>query len=306
MDNKAKRSYHTDMPMQSRMQKILPAWLYPYAQLARYDRLLPVWMTLMPALSGLMISGVRDPLHYAYFIFGALLVRGAGCTINDIIDRKIDAKVERTQLRPLASGAIKPSQAILFSAIQLALAGILLFQLPKLAIILGLSSLGLIATYPLMKRVFWLPQLVLGFTYNWGYLMGVATGNAEFPPPIFMIYGAFILWTIGFDTIYAHQDIKDDLKLGLKSTAILFGEKSRLIISLIYGASAALFLSAAYMLDFSKITLQVFVFVLIHLAWQLAAWQIKNPQSCLTVFRSNRGFSILLFSIFAMEAYLNA
>lgn len=288
--------YHTDIPLKSWIQKILPNNLYPYAQLARWDRPIGIWLVLFPSFWGLALSHITTFSTYIIFFLGAILVRGAGCTINDLLDRKIDAKIERTKNRPLASGKIPPLKGLLFLTFQFLAAAYLLFQLPTTTIILGLSSLLLISTYPLMKRITHWPQFVLGLTMNWGLLMGITTGTQEFTLPIFLIYSGAILWTIGYDTIYAFQDYKDDLKMNVKSTTMLFTQNPKLYLTLLYMLSAFFFIIAFTLLDKQPLFLFLFLFIIIaHYIWQIKTLIVEDPKSCLTIFKSNK---TLAFSIF--------
>jgi 4-hydroxybenzoate polyprenyltransferase len=212
----------------------LPGWAEPYARLARIDRPIGTWLLLFPAWWGIALAapvqpepGWPDPVLLLLFALGALVMRGAGCTLNDIADRDFDARVARTRLRPLPSGRITVFQALVFLAAQLAIGAAVLFSLNNLSILLGLAVLALIGTYPFMKRITWWPQLFLGLNFNWGALIGwtAVTGALAAPPLLLYLGGVF--WTLGYDTIYAHQDKEDDARIGVKSSALALGERTR-------------------------------------------------------------------------------
>ncbi len=208
-----------------------PAVARPYLRLARMDRPIGTWLLLFPCWWSLALAEVSRLQPYpnvwylALFAVGALAMRGAGCAYNDYVDRDYDAQVARTASRPIPSGQVRPRQALLF-AVALALVGfVVLIQFNTFTIWLGISSLGLVALYPFMKRITYWPQLVLGLAFNWGALMGWAAVKGSLSAAPLLLYAGSVLWTIGYDTIYAHQDKEDDLMLGLKSTALRFGER---------------------------------------------------------------------------------
>ena len=300
----------TDMPAQGWVDRLLPAALRPYAKLMRLDRpigtwllLWPCWWSLVWALDRAPASG-REWLHlawlYVLFGFGAVVMRGAGCTYNDIVDRDFDAKVERTRTRPIPSGQVSVKQAIAFIVLQLAVGLAILLQLNWLAVALGAASLLLVFTYPLMKRVTYWPQFVLGLAFNWGALLGWAavTGALAWAPAL--LYAGGIAWTLGYDTIYAHQDKEDDILVGVKSTALKLGAQSRRWIAGFYIAAVAFF-AAAGVADgrdwpfFTALALGA-----LQLAWQVADGDLDDAADCLVKFKSNRYFGwILVAGLFA-------
>ncbi len=222
-----------------------PAAWRPYLRLARYDRPIGFWLVAIPCWVGLAAGRLQggwtreDALIAALYGLGAVAMRGAGCTINDILDRKLDAQVARTANRPLASGALSVCQALWFLAAQCGVGALVLLALPPLAQLVAVASVPLVALYPLMKRVTWWPQAWLGFTINWGVLVGYAAAAGRLDWGVAVIYAGLAFWTLGYDTIYAHQDREDDALVGVRSTARLFGDRSRLAISLFYVASVA-------------------------------------------------------------------
>src|SRR6478736_4864241 len=222
-----------------------PHWLQPWARLARLDRPIGTWLLFWPCVFGLLLGAAaderrflewRDLYYVALFAVGALVMRGAGCTFNDIIDRDIDAQVARTRGRPIPSGAITVWQAVAFLIVQCLLGLAVLLQFNWFAVALGAASLLLVAAYPFMKRITWWPQAWLGLTFNWGALLGFAAQTGRIDLADGMLYAGLIFWTLGYDTIYAHQDKDDDELIGVKSTARLFGRDSRKWIQGFYAA----------------------------------------------------------------------
>src|SRR6266851_1400221 len=207
----------------------VPGWAEPYARLARLDRPIGTWLLLFPGWWGIALASPRwpDPVLLALFALGAVVMRGAGCTLNDIADREFDGKVARTRMRPLPSGRVTVPQTALFMAGQLAVGAGVLFCLNRPSQLLGIAVLGLIASYPFMKRITWWPQLFLGLNFNWGALIGwtAVSGRLAWPP--LLLYLGGILWTLGYDTIYAHQDKEDDARIGVKSAALALGPRTR-------------------------------------------------------------------------------
>src|SRR5271154_1455641 len=236
----------TDIDRGDWVGRWLPGWAEPYARLARLDRPIGTWLLLFPGWWGIALASPRwpDPVLLALFGLGAVAMRGAGCTLNDIADRKYDGKVARTRLRPIPSGRGSVKQAALFMAAQLKIGAAILPSLNRVSILLGLAVLGLIATYPYMKRITYWPQLFLGLNFNWGALLGwtAVTGRLARPPVLLYLRGIF--WTLGYDTIYAHQDKEDDARIGVKSSALALGERTRPFLFLFYGAAAALWIAA--------------------------------------------------------------
>lgn len=288
------------------VEAVLPDALRPYAHLARWDRPIGTWLVLFPGWWTLALAsgGIRGDLLTAeilslFLIFaaGAFLVRGAGCTVNDIWDRDIDGGVERTQKRPLAAGTLTLKQALAFAGVQFFLGLLLLLQLNKFTIIVGVLSVVPICLYPLLKRVTWWPQLGLGLVFNISALMGWAAVTGVLSWTAVFIYLGCICWTIGYDTVYAHQDKEDDARLGLKSTALLFGSRSRMMVGLFY-LLAWLFWTAASLIIFTHAWLMLLP--ALHFIWQLAVWRMDDPESCLKIFRSNRTLGWIILALFVL------
>lgn len=271
-----------------------PAWARPYGHLARFDRPIGAWLLLFPCWWGQLLAehaaghGLPNFWYLGLFFVGAFVMRGAGCTYNDIVDREYDARVARTASRPIPSGRVSVGGALLF-AIALCLVGLaVLLQFNAFTVWLGIASLGLVAVYPFAKRYTDWAQLVLGLTFKWGALVGWAAIAAGLGAPALLLYAGSVLWTIGYDTIYAHQDVEDDAMLGLRSTARLFGERTPVWLLGLYGGALALWLGAALLINAGTIVVAALVCIAIHFVWQVATLDIKDAANCLTRFRSNR------------------
>jgi 4-hydroxybenzoate polyprenyltransferase len=285
-----------------------PAAARPYLRLARIDRPIGWWLLLLPCWWSAAMAAIAagrpypDPWHCALFLVGAVAMRGAGATYNDIIDRDLDARVARTRHRPLPSGQVSVTAAVAFLVL-LGLIGLLvLLQFNGFAVALGLASLVPVALYPFMKRVTSMPQLVLGLAFAWGGLMGWAAAFGDLAAPALLVYAAAIAWTIGYDTIYALQDIEDDEVVGIKSSARLFGSRVRLGIGLCYGLAVLLLVTALVIVRAGPLAhLGVGAFGL-HLAWQ--TWRIdrRAPALALRLFRSNRDAGLILFALLSIDA----
>jgi 4-hydroxybenzoate polyprenyltransferase len=279
-----------------------PAW-HPYFQLARLDRPIGWWLLVMPclwssALATLVAGETPRVAHLALFIVGAITMRGAGSTYNDIVDRHVDAKVERTRHRPIASGRIGVAAGRVF-LVALSLVGLVVVScFNRFTILVGVCSLAIVAIYPFMKRVTSWPQLVLGFAFAWGALVGWAAIFGSLAAAPVWLYAGAILWTIGYDTIYAIQDARDDPAAGVKSTARLFGARVRVAVGLFY-CGAVLAIEIA--LDMAGVGANLFAqaglagFAL-HLAWQVSRIDASDPASALALFRANRDAGLILFA----------
>ncbi len=222
-------------------------------------------------------------------------MRGAGCVINDLWDRDLDSQVTRTAMRPLASGVIKPIQALFFLIGLLLIGLVILLQFPMRVQAVGVLALGLVILYPFMKRITWWPQAFLGVTFNIGILMGFLSLNPSIRLSVILFYIAAMCWTIAYDTIYAHQDLEDDLKIGIKSTAIHFGQQSRVIVAR-FMAVCLLLCAVAMMQQFGYRSVLLLLPAAAHMMMQYRRWDIDDPQSCLSVFKSNRDFGLLILA----------
>jgi 4-hydroxybenzoate polyprenyltransferase len=270
--------------------RFLPGRIEPYARLARWDRPIGTWLLLFPGWWSIALAapGWPDPWLMALFAVGALAMRGAGCTLNDIADRKYDGKVARTMRRPLPSGRVTVPQAILFMSLQLAVGAAVLFSLNRPSILLGIAVLALIGTYPFMKRITYWPQLFLDFNFNWGALLGWTAVTASLGWPAVLLYAGGIFWTLGYDTIYAHQDKEDDLRIGVKSSALALGERTRPFLLVFYGAAAVLWAASGVTAGLGAAFYGGLLAAAVQLVWQAAQADTDDPADCLAKFRSNR------------------
>jgi len=285
-----------------------PAWSRPYLRLARYDRPIGSWLLLLPCCwSAALAAGIaRDvkslPLVLVLFLVGAFAMRGAGCTWNDITDRDLDAKVERTRSRPIPAGQVGVRHAFAFLVAQALVGLVVLLQFNSFAILTGLASLLIVAVYPFMKRITYWPQVVLGLAFSWGALMGFAVTLGTLGPPALLLYAGSIAWVIGYDTIYAHQDREDDALIGVKSTALLFGDNTQMMLTLFYGL-AVLLIGAAIVLSGSGwLACAGLVAFAAHLVWQIRSIRIDDGVLCLRLFKSNRDAGALLLAGLVADA----
>ena len=288
------------------VDNLAPIKLRPYLRLSRADRPIGTWLLLIPCWWGLLIGILEDEKVFVsdawLFVscsIGAFLMRGAGCTWNDILDRKIDGAVERTRSRPLPSGQVNLIQAIIWMIVQVGLAGVFLLSYNLNAIILGLSSLFLVAIYPLAKRFTWWPQVFLGLAFNWGILLLFVAHTGSLNWPILALYVSGIFWTLFYDTIYAYQDSQDDLLVGVKSTAILFGENAKkwLVVFILFCSvfmAVSVFIITQERTILSKLVSSFGVLGFsLHLVLQWKNFDSKNSQVLLRLFRSNRNAGLI-------------
>jgi 4-hydroxybenzoate polyprenyltransferase len=289
-----------------------PSWSRPYLRLARFDRPIGSWLLLMPCWwSAALAAGVLHdigqlPLTIALFFVGAFVMRGAGCTWNDITDRKLDALVERTRSRPIPAGQVSVPQAAAFLVVQALIGLLVLLQFNRFAIMTGIASLLIVAIYPFMKRITYWPQIVLGLAFSWGALMGFAVLLGRIDAAALWLYAGSISWVIGYDTIYAHQDAEDDALIGIKSTALLFGARTRPALTAFYALAVVLIgiaLALAKAGALGWIALAIFA---AHLAWQIVRLDISDTALCLRVFKSNRDAGLLLFAGLLADAVMRA
>jgi 4-hydroxybenzoate polyprenyltransferase len=287
-----------------------PLWAVPYLRLMRADRPIGSWLLLLPCWWATSLGAIAgnapgpDLLLLFLFGIGAVVMRGAGCTWNDIIDRDVDAQVARTRSRPIPSGQVTVKQALIF-AVALSLAGfVILLQFNAYAIGTGIASLILIALYPFAKHVTYWPQLVLGLAFSWGALMGWAAVFGSLDFPAFVLYAGSILWVIGYDTIYAHQDRDDDAAIGVRSTARLFGVETRTALIILYGGAVALITVAIELVGGGLIALLGVLGFGLHLVWQIRTLDMNDPARCLMLFRSNRDAGLILFAGLAFDSMI--
>ena len=289
-----------------------PQWSRPYLRLSRLDRPIGSWLLLMPcwwsaALAAGVIGSIGQlPLILVLFFIGAFVMRGAGCTWNDITDRDLDGLVERTRSRPIPAGQVSVPQAVAFLVVQALIGLAVLLQFNRFAVATGIASLIIVAVYPFMKRITWWPQIVLGLAFSWGALMGFAVTLGRIDATALALYAGSIAWVVGYDTIYAHQDAEDDALIGIKSTALLFGARTHQALTAFYGLAIAL-IGLALALAGARwpawIGLAAFA---THLIWQIRRLEISDPALCLRIFKSNRDAGLLLFIGLLVDAVMRA
>jgi 4-hydroxybenzoate polyprenyltransferase len=291
--------------------RLTPDFALPYVQLARLDRpagwqllLAPCWWAT--ALAGDAVHRGPDGWRLLLFLIGAIAMRGAGCTYNDILDRDLDAGVARTKGRPLPSGRVTARAAALFLVAQALIGFVVLLTFNRFSIGLGLASLIVVAIYPLTKRVTSWPQAALGLAFSWGALMGWSARFGALGSPALLLYAAAFCWTIGYDTIYALQDARDDAIIGIKSTARLFGRHARLGVGAFYLLASLLAQGAILAAGGGGIAELGWAAFTAHLAWQLSQVEGASDATALKLFRANRDAGLLLFLGFAVEGWLRA
>jgi 4-hydroxybenzoate polyprenyltransferase len=293
-------SAHTDI-VQTGWIAFLPPAARPYALLARLDRPIGIWLLLLPGLWGILLArpGWGAMLRLAVlFGIGSIIMRAAGCVVNDLWDRDIDRQVSRTAGRPLASGAVTPVQALGFLAVLLLLGLAILLRLNRLAQGMGVLALIPVTLYPLAKRVTWWPQLVMGFTFGAGAPIGYAAARGGITPALFLLYGAVVLWQLGFDTIYAHQDREDDARIGIRSTARLLAARTAPFLALCFALMLAALVAAGFA---GGVTLWFYPALLpaaVLLFRQVMVLDIDDPALCLRLFRGHRDIGLLIAAAF--------
>lgn len=291
---------------------IAPAWSRPYLRLARLDRPIGSWLLLLPCWWSVALAAIAarssgpSLIQVALFFVGAFAMRGAGCTWNDIVDRDLDASVERTRSRPIPSGQVSVAQAFGFLALQALVGLAVLMSFNRFTIALGIASLAIVAVYPFMKRITYWPQIVLGLAFSWGALMGWAAAFGRLGVAPLLLYAGSIAWVIGYDTIYAHQDREDDALIGIKSTALLFGERTKPILSVFYGLAVLLIGAAGYAAGAGIIFALGLLAFAGHLAWQVARLDIDDPDRCLALFKSDRDAGLILFAGMVVDALVRS
>ncbi len=300
------------------VDRLAPAWSRPYLRLSRADRPIGTWLLLLPCWWGLLLGANATgtfTLHDAWIFLGcgmgAWLMRGAGCTWNDITDRDFDGRVARTRSRPIPSGQVTVRQAVVWMCLQALIAFGILLTFNGPAILLGIASLAIVCVYPFAKRFTWWPQVFLGLAFNWGALLAWTAHTGSLGWPAVWLYLSGIAWTIFYDTIYAHQDKEDDALIGVKSTARLFGANTGRILMLFMVASVLLMTAA--IITALAATADILTLVIAlgapwafgwHMVWQMHRLDIDDPDGCLRLFRANRdtGLIVVLFLAVAMLA----
>ncbi len=293
------------------VDRYAPPFMRPYLRLARADRPIGAWLLLWPCLWSTALAAPHasenvfwgfnagnwpNPILLVLFFIGAHVMRGAGCTFNDIVDRNFDDKVARTRARPIPSGAVSVTGAAIFLAFECLLGLVVLLCLNRAAILLGIASLGLVAIYPFMKRFTYWPQIFLGLAFNWGAILAWAAVTGRVAPAALVLYLAGIAWTLVYDTIYAHQDKEDDILIGVKSTALLFREKTRIWLAGFAALTMIGIWLAGSLAGESQAFYLVSVFATGHLVWQIGTLKIDDGADCLSKFRGNHLFGALVFA----------
>ena len=290
--------------------RLLPGWAVPYARLMRLERPIGWWLLLLPCWWGLALGqiayggGLPNPWFGLLFLVGAVIMRGAGCTLNDIADRNFDGRVERTRLRPIPAGQVSVKQALAFLVLLCLLGLVILLQFNWFTVVTGAASLVIVAVYPFMKRITYWPQAVLGLAFNWGALVGWTAVHGSLSPAPLLLYAGGIAWTLAYDTIYAHQDKEDDALIGLKSTALKFGDKSLWWLGLFFFLALALVDGAIWLAGGSLIAHVGVAAAALHAAWQLARFDAANSARCLELFRSNRIFGLIITLALVLDSLL--
>jgi 4-hydroxybenzoate polyprenyltransferase len=301
-----------DAPPDNWVHRYAPSWFRPYARLARFDRPIGGWLLLFPCLWSLALAEHANGAAYPsiwfaiLFLIGAFVMRGAGCTYNDIVDRDIDAGVARTRGRPIPSGEVSAQAAVAFMLLQCLIGLVVLLQFNWFTVVLGASSLLLVAIYPFMKRITNWPQLVLGLTFKWGALVGWTAARGTLEWPAILLYLGCVTWTIAYDTLYAHQDKEDDLTLGLGSTALRFGEQTKAWVSGFYAFAIVTWVLAAWLAGVGALGMLGLAAAALHMAWQVATLDISNPENCLRRFKSNRDLGWIVFIGFVADMLVRA
>ena len=299
------------------VDRIAPRFSRPYLRLSRADRPIGTWLLLLPCWWGLGLAILADGQFASHDVWifvscaiGAFLMRGAGCTWNDITDRKIDGAVERTRSRPIPSGQVTVTQAVIWMILQAGIAALILFSYNMSAIILGFASLALVAIYPFAKRFTWWPQAFLGLAFNWGALMIYVAHSGVLRIEAVLLYAAGIIWTLFYDTIYAHQDREDDALIGVKSTARLFAERTPTWLFGFSVLSSILMGLAIFLACSERGTLSTLIAILavpafwMHLRWQMRRFDAHDPVRLMMLFRSNRDAGLIVVLFFAIAAML--
>jgi 4-hydroxybenzoate polyprenyltransferase len=288
----------TDINQQHWSLRYLPPWARPYGRLARWDRPIGIWLLMLPCWWSLALGAAPQWARLggwmALFALGALAMRGAGCTWNDIVDRKVDAQVERTRSRPLPSGEVKLRNALIWMVLQSLVAAAILFKLNKFAGGVALLSLLLVAVYPTMKRLTYWPQLVLGLTYNWGALVGYAAVKESLSWATIALYIGGVAWTIVYDTIYAMQDQRDDAVIGVRSTARRFAAAPRRWLTLFALLALVAWAGAGQLAALGPYYFLILLVIALHFAWQISLLKPQDPADCLAKFQANAWIGVLL------------
>ncbi len=288
--------------VKTRLIESLPENMRAYAYLMRLDRPIGYWLLFWPGAWAIMLAGaitsasaITLVYYLTLFLIGSIVMRGAGCVINDLWDKDLDKHVERTANRPIASGQISKKQAFVFLGGLLLIGLIILLQLNITTIVTGLASVPFVILYPYMKRMTYWPQLFLGVTFSFGALIGWTAVTGEVGWPALLLYAAAIFWTLGYDTVYAYQDIEDDRKVGIKSTALVFGDNPKPFVSVFYAIAFCLILTALFWTTQNMMVKVLLIPTAIQMFWQIRFWKPGDQASSLTTFKSNHLAGFLVF-----------
>lgn len=309
MDSSRAKSRVADAVPDNWVERFLPEAALPYAQLMRLDRPIGWWLLLIPCWWSVALAGQVTGPHWQMvadgilFLIGAVVMRGAGCVINDIFDRKFDAQVARTRSRPIPSGRVSVKQAIIFLALLLLCGLAVLLQFNLLTIITGFGSVAIIVVYPLMKRITYWPQAVLGLAFNWGALVGWTAVTDTLRWPALALYAAGIAWTLAYDTIYAHQDKDDDILIGVKSTALHFGANTLPWLAGFFTLTSLLLALAVWGAGGGLLSYLGIAAAALHALWQCRSFDDTNSAVCLQLFKSNRTYGLLVFAGFTLDLF---
>jgi 4-hydroxybenzoate polyprenyltransferase len=294
------------------VDRFAPAALVPYLRLARADRPIGFFLLALPCFWSMSLAGrsigeaYPDLWLLSLFAVGALVMRGAGCTYNDLIDRDIDAQVARTRGRPLPSGQVTPRAAFIFMVVLCLIGLAVLLSFNSDTIWLGFGVLPIVALYPFVKRFSHWPQAVLGLAFNWGALLGWPAVLGRLDWPAIVLYAGAVAWTIGYDTIYAHQDREDDDLIGLKSTALRFGPATKAWLAFLYAIAWLAITAAGIMAHAGTAFLLGMMAAAAQLVWQVSTLDIDDPENCLERFRSNRDFGVIVLAAILIDMALAA
>ena len=307
-----KASVVADAGARNWVDRFAPAALAPFLRLARADRPIGFFLLALPCFWSVALAGrsigeaYPDPWLLVLFAAGALVMRAAGCTYNDLVDRDLDAQVARTRGRPLPSGQVTPGAALLFMLVLCLIGLVVLLSFNSTTIWLGLGVIPIVALYPFVKRFSHWPQVVLGLAFNWGALLGWPAVLGRLDWPAVVLYAGAVAWTIGYDTIYAHQDREEDDLIGLKSTALKFGRATKAWLALLYAIAWLAIVAAGIMAHAGTAFLLVMMAAAAQLAWQIATLDIDDPEKCLERFRSNRDFGAIVLAAILIDMALAA
>ena len=288
----------SDIRTESWIARITPGPLKPFMYLMRLDRPVGVWLLVLPCWWSIALAADGtwpDLVLLGLFTLGAVIMRGAGCVMNDIADRDFDGQVARTATRPIPAGDVTVREAVLFLGLLCMLGFLILIQFNMFAIAVGVLSIATVVIYPYMKRFTYWPQMFLGISFNWGALLGWAAVKGELSAAPGLLYLAGILWTLGYDTIYAHQDKDDDILIGIKSTALRLGDATAGWLVFFYGGALALIALAGWIAGLSVWFFPALIPAALHLAWQIKSLDIDDAKLCLARFKSNRDFGLMVF-----------